>query len=121
MIITLPKDIIQVRRMHSKKKINAFIFSSKNRRIFVPWEVRDAFPNLGCDMFVSPKEKSLYLTFGKREETQFRVNQRNGYVGCVQLFEWFRNANVAVFEDYQYSDYQIDKKNKIVKVKIERK
>lgn len=90
-------------------------------RLIVPKEVRETFPDQGIDMFVSKSEKSLYLTFAPRTKTQFGMNYRNGYVGCKALFEWFTNTEVPVFDDYHYENYQIDKKNKIVKVKLVRK
>ena len=120
MIITLPKDVIEITRGRSKDAMKAFRFSYNINRMVIPQEIRDFFPNCGLDLFVSPKEKSLYISFGSKEKTQFSVNRRNGYVGCKKLFEWAANAETPIFEDYHYDDYQIDRKNKIVKLNLER-
>ena len=121
MIIALPKDIIKVPTGKGKGNLQAFRFNSKINRAVVPHEIINCFPNMGVDMFISPGEKCLYLSFGKKEKTQFGVNPRNGYVGCKNLFQWAKNAETPIFDDYHYDNYQIDKKNKIVRVKLERK
>ena len=120
MIITLPKDIIKITRASKKDRIKAFRFNASRNRAIVPHDVVDMFKGLGIDMFVSPKERCLYLSFGSSGQTQFSVNPKNGYVGCKKLFEWARNAEAPMFEDYLYEDYQIDRKNKIVRVNLER-
>lgn len=120
MIITLPKDIIAITPSRSKKKINAFRFNSQHHRATLPNDVVESFSKLGVDMFVSPKEKCLYLTFGKREKCQFHFHPRTGYLSCKKLFEWAVNAESPIFDNYLYTDYEIDKRNKIVKLKLER-
>lgn len=120
MIITLPKDLLKITCGKCKNAMKAFRFNSSLNRMIIPQEVRESFPNLGVDLFVSPKEKSLYIAFEKRDKTQFQVNQRNGYVGCKKLFEWAVNAETPIFDDYLYTDYQIDKRSKLIKVKLER-
>lgn len=121
MIITLPKDVIEIKRGKAKDAMRAFRFVPLLNRMIIPQEVRDLFPRLGVDLFVSPKEKNLYITFGAKDETQFAFNKRNGYVGCKKLFEWLANAETPIFDDYQYEDYQVDRRNKIVKLSLERK
>lgn len=89
--------------------------------MIVPQEVRNSFPDCGLDLFISPKEKTLYIAFVPKEKAQFQVNGRNGYVGCKKVFEWAANAETPIFDNYEYSNYQIDKKNNIVKLELKRK
>lgn len=120
MIITLPKDLLKLEASRAKASLKSFRFSRENYRLIAPKEVRELFPSLGVDMYVSRKEKSLYILFGDKKKTQFSMNPQNGYVGCKALFDWFSNTEVPVFDNYQYENYQIDKKNKRVRVQLER-
>lgn len=122
MIITLPKDLVQIekkKREHKKR----FSFSKDVNRMILPREVMDLFPadKLGIDLWVSNKEKSAFLKFVPKEKAYFSYNNTNGYVSCSDLFKWLANQEIAVFSDYDYTDYQIDKKNKVVKVNLVRK
>lgn len=121
MKIILPKDIVKLGACKAKTALKSFRLSKEHYRLIVPKEVRELFPDLGLDMFVSKSERSVYISFGLKQQTQFGMNYRNGYVGCKALFEWLNNAELPVFDNYQYDDYQIDKKKKIVKIKLERK
>lgn len=121
MIITLPKDVVEIKRTFKKSGIKAFRFAKDFNRLTCPREIITLFSNLGADMFVSKIEKTLYLSFGPKEKTQFKINPRNGQMACKDLFTWISYAEVPVFDDYMYDDYQIDTKNKIVKVKLVRK
>lgn len=121
MIIALPKDIVQIHTGKSKSGVKAFRFKPDLFRMIIPSEIVAMFPGLGIDLFVSPGEKCLYLSFNTKNLTQFQVNSRNGYVGCKKLFEWAVNAETPIFDNYRYDNYQIDRKNRIVKVKLERK
>lgn len=120
MKITLPKDVVKMAPQRSPKKIDAFRFSRQAKRMIVPIEVREIFPGMGVDMYVSKSENSLYMTFGPKGKTQFLVSSKNGYVGCACLFTWFTNAGVSVLDRELYPIYDIDRKNKIVKLKLVR-
>lgn len=121
MRITLPKDVIRMTPKRLPKGAASFRFYRDHSRMVVPMEIRDTFPGMGVDMFVSKSENSLYLTFGPKEKTQFSINKRNGYVGCKCLFDWFSNAGVTVMDKEEYEKYDIDKKEKIVRLKLVRK
>lgn len=120
MIITLPKDIEEI-KISRKVGVKAFRLSRSNGRLTVPREIIGIFKNLGVDMFVSKSEKSLYLTFVPKNQSQFKISQANGQISCRKLFEWLSYAEVPVFDDYLYGEYQIDTKNKIVKLNLVRK
>lgn len=121
MIITLPKDVIQLKTLRAKAPLKSFRFFRELHRMVIPRDVREVFYGLGLDMFVSKSEKSLYISFGPQKKTQFSVNPRNGYVSCKALFEWIANTEMPVFDNYEYKDYQVDKENRMVKIKLERK
>lgn len=121
MIIALPKDLIKIektRKSHKKR----FSFNRKTNRMTIPREILDIFSSkvYGVDIWVSKKEKCAYLKFVKKEDAYFSFNNANGYVVSKDLFNWFQNQEIPIFDDYDYIDYQIDKKNKIVKVNLER-
>lgn len=120
MFLKLPKDAMKLCHSRAKEPKKSFRFNSQHKRASVPTEILNTFTGLGCDMFVSPGEKCLYMTFGKREDTLFGLNNKNGYICCKKLFEWAANAEVPIFDNYEYKDYVIDRKNKIVKLKLER-
>lgn len=120
MELKLPKDAIYLSHYRGMT-LKAFRFNSDVRRAVLPKELIETFPNMGVDMFVSPGEKCLYLTFGPKEKTQFRINKKSGYVVCKKLFEWSANANVPIHNDYRYTNYAVDKKNKIVKLDLTRR
>lgn len=120
MKIILPKDVVKMAPKERLKKINAFRFSRQAKRMIVPIEIREIFPDMGVDMYVSKSENSLYMTFGPKGKTQFSVSSKNGYVGCACLFSWFINAGVSVLDRELYPVYDIDRKNKIVKLKLVR-
>lgn len=121
MRIYIPKDAVALAASRCRKGVQAFRFSRANNRLLLPREVLNCFPDMGVDMFVSPTEKCLYLTFVDKKRAMFYVNQHSAYVSCKSLFEWATNADVAIHEDYKYRDYVIDKTGKIVKVSLERK
>ena len=121
MIITLPKDVMKLETSRAKPALKSFRFCRQHHRLIVPKEIREMFTGLGLDMYVSKAEKSLYILFGDKKKTQFGMNEQNGYIGCKALFDWFSNTEVPVFDNYQYENYQIDKKNKRVRVKLVRK
>lgn len=121
MIITLPKDIIEIKMRSYRIGIKAFRFRQQLNKLTVPQDIRKTFEGSGVDMFVSPSEKCLYLTFVNKQKAQFKVNPANGQISCKDLFVWIRNAQVPVFDNYLYDDYQVDTKNKIVKLNLVRK
>lgn len=120
-MIKLPKDLIQVHRQRGSRPNTYFKISKSKKRVTVPKHIIEMFPKLGVDMYVSPEEKCLYLLFVPRDKSQFVINVHNGLIGCTDLFKWLNNVNLPVFEDYQYSEYEIDTKNKIVKLNLVRK
>lgn len=120
MFLKLPSDAVQLCHYRAKEPKKSFRFSSEHNRMSVPADIVCTFKGYGCDMFVSPSDKCLYLSFGPREKTMFSLNNKNGYVSCKQLFEWAVNAETPIHDKYEYKEYIIDKKNKIVKLKLER-
>lgn len=122
MIITLPKDLVQIEKTHKSYK-KRFGFNRENNRMIMPRDLINLFDSTtyGVDIWVSRKEKSVYLKFVPKDKAYFSFSNSNGYVGCADLFRWLSDQEVPVFDDYEYTDYQIDKKNKIVKVNLERK
>lgn len=120
MKLSIPETAIKLKHSRASSHAKAFRFRSDKWRVTVPHEIIDTFPNMGLDVFIDPKEKSMYLSFGPIEKCQFRVNQKNGYVGCKQLYEWAANAEVPIHDGYLYCDYAVDKKSKIVRVSLRR-
>lgn len=120
MRLAIPDTAIQLKQSRATRHLKAFRFRTDRWRVTVPHDVIEAFPNMGLDAFVDPKEKALYLSFGTPEKTTFKVNQKNGYVSCKQLYEWASNAEVALYDDYGYVDYVIDKKSKLVRLSLRR-
>lgn len=122
MIITLPEDLIQIQKTKKPYK-ERFSFAPLYNRMSIPRELIQLFPskNYGLDIWVSKKEKAAFIKFVPREKAYFSYRNVNGYVGCSDLFKWFSNQEIAVFANYDYTDYQIDKKNKVVKVSLVRK
>lgn len=122
MIITLPDDLLRIEKTR-KSRIKAFRFIEKGMRMVIPGELVEMFSSekYGIDVWVSPKEKSAYFKFVPKEQAYFRFNKKNGYVGCAAFFQWAKNFELPLFDDYLYDDYQLDKKNKIVKVNLVRK
>lgn len=121
MRIYIPKDAVEIAACKCKKGEQAFRFSRDSSRVLLPREIVTCFPDMGVDMFVSPTEKCLYLTFVDKKRAMFCVNQHSAYISSKSLFEWATNADVAIHEDYKYRDYVIDKTSKIVKVSLVRK
>ena len=122
MIITLPNDLVRIEKTR-KSRTKCFRFVEKSIRMVVPRELVEMFSGEkhGIDVWISPKEKSAYVKFVPKEKAYFRFNKRNGYVGCAAFFQWAHNLEIPLFDDYLYNDYQIDEKNKIVKVNLVRK
>ncbi len=120
-MIKLPTDIIQIKKMRGGKAVDYFQISKQKKRITIPRKFINTFKERGLDMYISPEQKSLYLLFVDRKKSQFVINEHNGLVGCSDLFNWLNNTNIPVFEDYEYSEYEVDEKNKIVKLKLVRK
>lgn len=121
MQLSLPKDAIRLLQSRSRSAAKCFRFKTERWRVTIPYDIVRTFPDMGVDMFVSPKEQCLYLSFGKKDDTQFRVNQKNGYTNCKKLYEWAANAEVPIHDDYVYDDYIVDKKNKLVRLNLKRK
>ena len=122
MIITLPEDLVKIEKTR-KPRIKCFRFVENAKRMVIPGELMEVFSSeeYGIDVWLSPKEKAAYFKFVPKEKAFFRFNKKNGYVGCASFFQWAHNLEIPLFDDYMYEDYQIDKKNKIVKVNLERK
>lgn len=122
MIITLPEDVIRLEHSSRKDK-KRFGFSKQFHRMTMPREVLRVFDSkkYGIDIWISKQEKSVYLEFVPKEKGQFTYSNSNGYVGCKDLFKWLEYQEIPVFDDYEYTDYQIDVKHKMVKVNLERK
>lgn len=122
MIITLPKDLIQIHKTRKQAK-DCFSFKESYNRVTIPQKVYDMFSgkNYGVDIWVSKKEKAIFLKFVPKEKAYFAFNNSNRYLGCADLFKWLHIQEIPTFDDYDYTDYQIDEKNKIVQVNLERK
>jgi len=121
MRIYIPKDAVALTTYKCRKGVQAFRFKRSNNRVSLPREIINCFPDMGADMFVSPTDKCLYITFVDKKRAMFYVNRRSAYISSKSLFEWATNANVSIHEDYQYRDYVVDKTSKTVKVSLVRK
>ena len=75
----------------------------------------------GIDIWVSKKEQSAFLKFVPKEKAYYSYNNANGYIACSDLFRWLQQQDIAIHDDYDYQDYQVDQKNKVVQVKLVRK
>ena len=121
MIITLPKDLLRIEKSKRDHK-RRFSFVAKCNRMVLPREILEMFSSLkyGIDLWVSKKEKSAYIKFVPKDKAYFQYNNTNGYVGCSDLFKWLADQEIPVFADYEYSNYVVDKKNRVVKVNLVR-
>lgn len=121
MIISLPKDVIKIQRAHKPMRVR-FAFDEEHGRMAIPGTLVAMFSSetYGIDLWLSKKEKCAYLKFVPKQKAYFNFNARNGYVGCSDLFKWAHNLEIPLFKEYEYTDYVIDKKNKMVKVNLER-
>lgn len=122
MIIELPADLVKiekVRRAHKRR----FAFNKKCNRMILPRELVELFPRekYGIDIWVSQKEQSAFLRFVPKEKAYYSYNNANGYIGCADLFRWLQQQDIPIHDDYDYEDYQVDTKNKVVQVKLVRK
>lgn len=117
-MIKLPNTAIAIKKMTGAKAYTYFRINPLHKKLIIPRHLVQQFRGLGIDMYISPEECSLYITFVPRERCQFSVSNSNCIVCCGDLFKWLHNCDITVFSDYAYDDYEVDIKNKIIKLNL---